>query len=303
MITMSCASHTPAYIGRFAPSPSGPLHFGSLLAALGSYLVAKSQGGQWRVRMEDLDPPREMPGAADLILRTLEAYGLEWDGEVVYQSRRHDRYQAVLDDLHARGLTYFCHCTRAQIQAAGGLYPGTCRTAGLGSQGAAVRLWQEHPVFAFEDALHGEIRVDDALAAEDFILKRRDGLFAYNLAVVIDDADSGITQVVRGADLIEPTVRQIRLYQALGRPEPGWLHLPLALGAPGMKLSKQNHAPALPLAEPAPQIWQALVFLGQCPPPELKHQHKPLLAWAIRHWQTDLVPRQQGILWQNREIR
>lgn len=291
-----------SYIGRFAPSPSGPLHFGSLLAALGSYLVARSQGGRWLVRMEDLDPPREMPGAADLILRTLEAYGLEWDGEVIYQSHRHDRYQAVLDELHARGLTYYCHCTRAQIQAAGGLYPGTCRTAGLGPQGAAVRLWQHQPVDHFVDALHGEIRVDERLAAEDFILKRRDGLFAYNLAVVIDDADSGITQVVRGADLIEPTVRQISLYQALGRPVPDWLHLPLALGAPGMKLSKQNHAPALPLDAPGPQIWWALSFLGQCPPEELKHQHKPLLDWAIRHWQLARVPRQQGILWENREI-
>lgn len=293
------SNHTSPYIGRFAPSPSGPLHFGSLIAALGSYLVARSQGGRWLVRMEDLDPPREMPGAADDILRTLEHYGLEWDGEVRYQSRRHDRYQAVLDDLHARGLTYFCHCTRAQIQATGGLYPGTCRTLALPPQGAAVRLWQRHPTSRFHDELHGEIRVDPRLATEDFLLKRRDGLFAYNLAVVVDDADSGITQVVRGADLIDPTVRQISLYQALGLPVPGWLHLPLALGAPGMKLSKQNHAPALPLHAPAETLWLALTFLGQNPPEALRHQHKPLLTWAVTHWQLDKVPLSQGILWQN----
>lgn len=299
---MSMTSN-PAYVGRFAPSPSGPLHFGSLIAALGSYLQARAQGGRWLLRIEDLDPPREMPGAADDILRTLELYGLHWDGEVVYQSRRHDRYQAVLDAFYRSGQAYHCHCTRAMIQAAGGFYPGTCRRLDLPAAGSSVRLHVHTPVYHFQDRLHGEVWVPRELAEEDFILKRRDGLYAYNLAVVVDDADAGVTEVVRGADLIEPTVRQIALYRELGSPEPDWVHLPLAVEANGNKLSKQNHAPALDKQRVAETLWRALHFLGQAPPAELQQQHRLLLDWAMTHWNLDKVPRQQHILWREIESR
>jgi glutamyl-Q tRNA(Asp) synthetase len=279
------------YIGRFAPSPSGPLHFGSLIAALGSYLRASACRGQWRVRIEDLDPPREVPGAADDILRTLEVFGLHWDGDVVYQSRRHGRYQEVLDDWAARGLTYYCHCPRRRIAETGGFYDGHCRRLKLGADGAAVRLRMARPVYGFEDCLQGRITVPAALAEEDFIVRRRDGLYAYNLSVVIDDWDAGVTEVVRGADLLEPTVRQIALYHLLGAPEPGWLHLPLATYG-GHKLSKQNHAPALDKHRPGRALWQALAFLGQHPPTALFGAGATeLLAWARSHWCLEQVPK------------
>ena len=163
------------YIGRFAPSPSGPLHFGSLIAAVGSYLRARAQQGRWLVRIEDIDPPREQPGAAAQILRTLEHFGLHWDDEVIYQSQRHERYQAILDELYQQGKTYHCHCTRAQIQAAGGFYPGTCRDKQYPALNAAVRLRVDAPCLSFHDQLLGLIEVEPRLASEDFILKRRDG--------------------------------------------------------------------------------------------------------------------------------
>ncbi|MBL1378979.1 tRNA glutamyl-Q(34) synthetase GluQRS [Zobellella iuensis] len=279
------------YIGRFAPSPSGPLHFGSLIAALGSYLQAKANRGLWLVRIEDLDPPREIPGAADDILRTLDAFGLHWDGPLVYQSRRHAHYQAVLDDWSGRGFSYHCHCTRRAIADAGGFYNGHCRDLALPAAGAAVRLRLERPVYGFEDRLQGAVQVPRALAEEDFIVHRRDGLYAYNLAVVIDDRDAGVTEVVRGADLLEPTVRQIALYRLLGAPEPGWLHLPLAVRA-GHKLSKQNHAPALAVRQAGQLLWLALDFLGQQPPPALQQADcGELLAWAQQHWRLELVPK------------
>ena len=251
------------YIGRFAPSPSGELHFGSLIAALGSYLQARAQQGQWLVRIEDIDPPREVPGAADAILRQLEHYGLHWDGEVLWQSQRHDAYRERLAWLKAQGLCYYCTCTRARIHSVGGSYDGHCRDLGLGAENAALRLRQTRPVLGFYDRLRGDITTDERLAREDFIIHRRDGLFAYNLAVVVDDHFQGITEIVRGADLIEPTVRQISLYQHFGWRVPDYVHLPLALNRDGNKLSKQNHAPALPTGDPRPEIVRALQFLRQ----------------------------------------
>lgn len=251
------------YIGRFAPSPSGELHFGSLIAALGSYLQARAQQGRWLVRIEDIDPPREVPGAADAILRQLEHYGLYWDGEVLWQSQRHDAYRERLAWLKAQGLCYYCTCTRARIHSVGGVYDGHCRDLGLGAENAALRLRQTRPVLGFYDRLRGEIATDEGLAREDFIIHRRDGLFAYNLAVVVDDHFQGVTEIVRGADLIEPTVRQISLYQHFGWQPPEYIHLPLALNAEGNKLSKQNHAPALPEGDPRPEIVRALQFLKQ----------------------------------------
>ena len=221
------------YIGRFAPSPSGELHFDSLIAALGSYLQARAQQGRWLVRIEDIDPPREVPGAADAILRQLEHYGLHWDGEVLWQSQRHDAYRERLAWLKAQGLCYYCTCTRARIHSVGGVYDGHCRDLGLGAENAALRLRQTRPVLGFYDRLRGEIATDEGLAREDFIIHRRDGLFAYNLAVVVDDHFQGVTEIVRGADLIEPTVRQISLYQHFGWQPPEYIHLPLALNAEG----------------------------------------------------------------------
>ncbi|UNP89092.1 tRNA glutamyl-Q(34) synthetase GluQRS [Aeromonas encheleia] len=284
------------YVGRFAPSPSGPLHFGSLVAALGSFLQARAQRGRWLVRIEDIDPPREMVGASELILHTLEAHGLHWDGGVIYQSRRHARYDEIIERLYRAGDLYWCRCTRREIMAGGGLYGGHCRELRLAPAGCAARLRQRRPVYHFDDALQGRIAVPAALAEEDFIVRRRDGLYAYNLAVVVDDMDSGISEIVRGADLLEPTVRQIALYQTLGAGVPDWVHLPLAVLADGNKLSKQNHAPALSLDEVRPALWQALAFLGQCPPPELRScSIEEIIGWGIEHWQLELVPRQPKI--------
>lgn len=283
---------TSSYIGRFAPSPSGDLHFGSLIAALGSYLHARSQGGQWLVRIDDLDPPREVAGSADRILATLEQYGLEWDGEVVWQSTRHEAYRETLDWLHRQGKSYYCTCTRQRITQLGGTYDGHCRLAGHGPENAAIRLVQTLPVSRFTDELQGEFIADAALAEEDFIIRRRDGLFAYNLAVVIDDHFQGVNHIVRGADLIAPTVRQLSLYRHLGLPAPSYVHLPLAVNANGDKLSKQNHAPALPGGDPRPLLVQTLLFLGQSLPECWQDLSLPLLLrWAVAHWSLEKVPR------------
>lgn len=283
------------YTGRFAPSPSGDLHFGSLIAALGSYLHARSQNGKWLVRIDDIDPPREIPGSADRILATLERYGLEWDGEVVWQSRRHDAYRAVLDDLFQQQKSYYCTCTRQRIAQTGGTYDGHCRDLNLSPQNAAIRLRQTLPVYGFDDDFQGHLQASARLAEEDFIIRRRDGLFAYNLAVVVDDHFQGVNHIVRGADLIEPTVRQISLYQHLGYPQPGYLHLPLALNEHGDKLSKQNHAPALPEGDPRPVIVNALKFLGQTLPENWQDHTLPLLLrWATTHWTPSQIPRQRA---------
>jgi glutamyl-Q tRNA(Asp) synthetase len=280
------------YIGRFAPSPSGELHFGSLVAALGSYLRARRCGGRWLVRIEDIDPPREVPGAAARILAQLEQYGLLWDGDVLYQSDRHDAYRAVLDQLIARGQAYYCTCTRSRIQSLGGFYDGHCRLLHRGPENAALRLHQTAPVYGFEDGLRGWLAADARMAEEDFIIHRRDGLFAYNLAVVVDDHHQGVTEIVRGADLIEPTVRQMALYQQLGWQPPHYIHLPLAVNAQGDKLSKQNHAPPLPPGDPRPTLVAALAFLHQPVPAGWQDLRLPqLLAQAVAQWQVaDIVP-------------
>lgn len=284
------------YIGRFAPSPSGELHFGSLIAALGSYLQARAQQGTWRVRIEDIDPPREVPGAADTILRQLDHYGLHWDGEVLWQSQRHEAYREVLNDLRQRGLSYYCTCTRARIQSIGGVYDGHCRLRNNGPENAALRLWQHQPVLHFHDRLRGDLYADEALAREDFIIHRRDGLFAYNLAVVVDDNFQGVTEIVRGADLIAPTVRQISLYQQLGWQPPDYVHLPLALNSDGNKLSKQNHAPPLPEGDPRPVLIRALQFLNQ--DVTSNWQDLPtaaLLQHAVENWDLSRVPERAEI--------
>lgn len=289
-------TNTNQYVGRFAPSPSGPLHFGSLIAALGSYLQAKSQQGKWIVRIEDLDPPREMLGAADDILRTLEAFGFMWDGDIMYQSLRHDAYHAQIEHWLAQGHAYYCKCSRKNIKQAGGFYPGTCRTLNQRHSNGAVRLQVDTPITHFDDLLHGVIELPLALANEDFIIRRRDGLFAYNLAVVLDDIEQGITEVVRGADLIKPTGHQISLYHQLGHPNVRYLHLPLAITDNGNKLSKQNHAPAIDKHNPRPALMAALRFLGFSPPTELVVESvEQILQWGITHWQLNTLPKTTAI--------
>ncbi|WP_325891629.1 tRNA glutamyl-Q(34) synthetase GluQRS [Grimontia sp. NTOU-MAR1] len=285
------------YVGRFAPSPSGPLHFGSLVAALGSYLQAKAHQGKWLVRIEDIDPPREVAGAVDAILKTLDAYGLHWDDGILYQHDRYDAYQAQIERWLTNGDAYFCQCTRRQIKDAGGIYPGTCRHRTLDAEGSAVRVCIDNPVTEFVDVKHGVMQLDPAMAAEDFIIKRRDGLYAYNLAVVMDDIHQGITEVVRGADLIEPTGRQVSLYQKLGAPQVSYLHLPLALNADGNKLSKQNHAPAIDNANPSPALEAAFTFLGHPVPAELQGAPvQKLLLWGVKNWQINKLPNETEVI-------
>ncbi len=282
------------YIGRFAPSPSGPLHFGSLVAALGSYFQAKSLSGQWLVRIEDLDPPREMPGADSLILSALEAYGLNWDGEVVYQSQRHHIYEQQINEWLLSGQAYLCQCTRKQIKSAGNYYLGTCRDKALANASeCSVRFKVDNPVKSFIDLKHGEITIPEALSKEDFIIKRRDGLYAYNLAVVLDDIEQGVTEVVRGADLIEPTGRQISLYQALGQNPVRYLHLPLAMDTNGNKLSKQNHATAIDTRNPKPALLKAMEFLGFKISPTMNDASiDEIILWGTNNWRIEQLPTQ-----------
>jgi len=253
------------YIGRFAPSPTGPLHFGSLVAAVASWLDARAAGGRWLVRIEDLDRPRCVPGAADDILRTLERLGLDWDGEVVYQSKRHSLYGVALQRFQGR--TYWCNCSRREIAdsslglAMDGahIYPGTCRTAALRS-GRARRIRVATEI-RLRDRVQGEHVQDLEHDVGDFVLYRADGMYAYQLAVVVDDAAQGVTDVVRGADLLDSTPRQIYLQQLLGLPTPRYLHVPAAVNDAGEKLSKQTGAG--PIAPTWASVSAALDFLGQ----------------------------------------
>lgn len=291
------------YRGRFAPSPSGPLHFGSLICALGSYLDARAQGGEWWVRIDDLDPPRVAPGAVDAILRALEAYGLTWDGSVQYQSRRSAAYEAALETLRRRGVAYACGCTRREIADSNvgrtdvAIYPGTCR-AGLAPHKAA-RAWRVDTRGArvhFEDRLQGRIEQDLEYAAGDFIVQRADGWFAYQLAAVVDDAELGITDIVRGADLIDSTLRQVYLRRLLDLPTPRYLHLPVAVNALGEKLSKQTLAPPLDMTFPQSTLIQALAFLQHAPPLALREVAVPeILSWAIAHWSPADLPQARTI--------
>lgn len=258
------------YVGRFAPSPTGPLHFGSLVAALASYMEAKAAKGKWLLRMEDLDAPRAQPGAADEILRALERLGLYWDGPVLRQSARQARYRAVADDLAARGFAYPCACTRRELEdsalAIDGarIYPGTCRH-GLpaGKQGRALRLRTHDAPIGFFDRVQGWIEQRVEREVGDFVLRRADGVFAYQLAVVVDDLDQGVTDVVRGADLLDSTARQIHLQRLLGARAPGYAHVPVAVNAAGEKLSKQTGARPVDLSDPARELARARRFLGQ----------------------------------------
>ena len=258
------------YVGRFAPSPTGPLHFGSLVAALASYRAARSAKGKWQLRLDDLDQPRAQPGAADGILRALERLGFDWDGPVLVQSSRLERYRAVLDELVRRGLAYPCSCTRKELEdsalAIDGarIYPGTCRH-GLapGKAARALRLRTHGAPIGFADAIQGWIEQRVEKEVGDFVLRRADGIIAYQLAIVVDDLDQGVTHVVRGADLLDSTARQIHLQRLLGARTPRYAHVPVALNGSGEKLSKQTGARPLDLSDPKAELARARRFLGQ----------------------------------------
>jgi glutamyl-Q tRNA(Asp) synthetase len=290
------SSH-PVYIGRFAPSPTGPLHFGSLIAAVASYADARSAGGRWLVRIEDIDPPREQAGAAAQILHTLERYGFEWDGPVRYQSERGGAYQDAFDRLQRANRSFPCACSRLELRKSesgvGGerVYPGNCRD-GL-APGRRPRSWRlrvgDEPI-AFTDRVQG--RQSQVLARDvgDFVIRRADGQWAYQLAVVVDDADQRITDVVRGADLLASTPRQIWLQRQLGLPTPRYAHVPVAADAKGEKLSKQTRAP--PLREERPELALAAAwrFLDQCAPlPELAGARE-FWRWALENWNAKRIP-------------
>ena len=293
-------------IGRFAPSPTGPLHLGSLVAAVGSYLFARQAGGLWLMRMEDLDTPRVVHGMADDILRTLEALGFNWDGEVVRQSSRTAAYEAALAELTRIGMVYPCGCSRAEIARIGSAphgredelrYPGFCRNglpAGKSPRAIRVRVADE-PV-TFKDGVMGEVSENLGESCGDFVVKRADGPFAYQLAVVVDDGEAGVTQVVRGSDLLLSTPRQIHLQRLLGYAVPGYFHLPLVTGPNGAKLSKRENAVSIASGrnlqhEGGALLVAALCFLGQEPPVSLARAScREILAWGVARFDFRLIP-------------
>ncbi|MDH2916857.1 MAG: tRNA glutamyl-Q(34) synthetase GluQRS [Gallionella sp.] len=315
----------PTYRGRFAPSPTGPLHFGSLVAAVGSYLDAKHHHGTWLVRMEDLDTPRCVPDAADDILLTLKAFGLHSDEPVIYQSQRTAAYEETLRQMQASGAVYPCCCTRKEIADSamhgieGFVYPGTCRNikihphpsplpAGEGTTAVRVPAWRVHTdipprqsglcrnddltsmggIIEFDDALQGHITQHLESEIGDFVVKRADGLFAYQLAVVVDDAAQGITHVVRGADLLNSTPRQIHLQRLLGLDTPAYMHLPVAVNEAGEKLSKQTLAAPVDVSQPVATLLRVLDFLQQQPPADLANSDmRAVLDWAVQHWRSE----------------
>lgn len=301
---MSLVTQPTTYIGRFAPSPTGPLHFGSLVAAVGSYLDAVTANGRWLLRIEDVDSPRSVPGMVERQINALATYGFVWNGEVLHQSSRSAYYQTALESLISAGRAYPCTCTRSQIASAPGVragvdgyvYPGTCAhwTPGdLVPEGAAWRFRVPQGVTSFKDRICGDQQQDLQHDVGDFPLRRADGCFTYQLAVVVDDLAQGVTDIVRGEDLLDSTPRQIALIHALGGVVPTYAHLPVVKNAEGEKLSKQTRAEAIPLvheADRVAQLWQALVFLRQSPPLTLKTAEQSFLwAWAKAHWNINLL--------------
>ncbi|MDX5364566.1 MAG: tRNA glutamyl-Q(34) synthetase GluQRS [Pseudazoarcus pumilus] len=290
------------YTGRFAPSPTGPLHFGSLVAAAASWFDARARGGRWLLRIDDVDTPRCVPGAAEDILLTLQRFGLQWDGEPVWQSRRTEAYRAAFEQLRAAGHIFPCACSRKELAdsalAPDGsrIYPGTCRS-GL-PPGRAAHAWRVrvgNAVVRFDDDLQGRQREDMARAVGDFVILRADGLFAYQLAAVVDDAEAGITDIVRGADLLASTARQLHLQRLLDLPQPRYAHVPVALSAAGEKLSKQTLARAIDDVAPSLALHAALDFLGQQPPSGLACAPlAEVLEWGIAHWRIGAVARTTG---------
>jgi glutamyl-Q tRNA(Asp) synthetase len=281
------------YKGRFAPSPTGKVHFGTLTAAVGSYLQAKKNNGDWIIRMEDVDVTRKVKGSDSEILKTLELFGFEWQGEVIYQSMRTEYYQNALEQLKELSLVFPCVCSRKQLAAIrSDIYPGTCRIRTLPENNDhALRLLTTDAIIEFDDVVMGKQSQDIARQCGDFVIKRRDGLFAYQLAVVVDDYLQGITEVVRGADLLESTARQIYLQRLLGYPTPGYCHLPLAVDADGSKISKSEGAAKVEIKNKEKLIYEVLAFLGQNPPADLFRSNISYIwKWAVENWDISLVP-------------
>jgi len=288
------------YIGRFAPSPTGPLHFGSLLAAAASYLQAISENGRWILRIEDIDPPREQRGAADAIVSALEKYGFEWDGAVRYQSHNTPRHREAVARLIDAGQAYRCGCSRQALAQAprgpmGPVYPGTCRT-GTRSRRTAVRVRTDNVAVGFQDVVQGPQAMRLEAESGDFVIERRDRLVAYHLAVVIDDFEQGISQIVRGVDLLDSTPRQIHLQRLLGYPTPGYAHIPVAVNSSGQKLSKMTGAGALPLDRAGPTLFAALRALEQGPPDKLAAAGVATIwEWAAEHWTLDPLTNKRNV--------
>ena len=286
-------------IGRFAPTPSGPLHFGSLVTALASYCHAKSQQGQWLIRIEDVDTPRVVDGSLDLILNDLEAFGFEWDGEIIYQSDAFERYEAGLQQLLKQGHAYACECSRRSLRAAkvktgplGMIYPGTCRNKRLNQENHSIRINTESTdLLSYQDQLFGQVGINIPEQSGDFVIRRADGIYAYHLAVVLDDERQNINQVVRGADLLEATCLHLYLQQLLGFTPPEYLHIPLVRNSNGDKLSKQTGATALDTSQAASLLVSALRILGQPVEPGLDQgTASEIVAQAVRTWDYQRIP-------------
>ncbi|MCW9016157.1 MAG: tRNA glutamyl-Q(34) synthetase GluQRS [Kangiellaceae bacterium] len=296
-------------MGRFAPTPSGPLHFGSLVAALASYLVAKQRNGKWLIRVEDIDPPREVPGAAKSIIETLEAFGFEWDGEITYQSKRNGLYQKALEELHYKGKIYLCHCSRKQVQLRNnGIYDGYCRTQNSAlNQSKLFDLTQLNETairakFAagfelFHDHILGQCQFESEADKQDFILFRRDSLFAYQLAVVVDDIEQQVNHVVRGADILDSTPRQNFLYHCFDKPTPEYYHLPLVIDESGQKFSKSKLYPAINSSDASSYLVKALIHLGQKVESDLQSgTPQEILKYAVNNWSLGLVGKEAKLL-------
>lgn len=287
--------NSPSYIGRFAPSPTGPLHLGSLLAALASYLDAKANDGLWLLRIEDIDPPREQPGASDLIIEALSAHGLVHDGNIHWQSANSERYLDRLTQLKQDGLLFPCRCSRQQLNQQQGIHQGRCshQNIDFSEAGWAWRLDMSQTNYdqRFIDTIQGCIQQNLYHQVGDVVLRRKDGLFAYQLAVVVDDIDQGVSDIVRGVDLIDSSLRQIYLHHCLGQSPRQYKHLPLILNDQGQKLSKQNHAPKLNLESASANLFYCLRLLNQQPPAKLHHlPPSELLHWGTQNWNPDAIP-------------
>ena len=287
-------------MGRFAPSPTGPLHFGSLLAAVASYLQARSKSGKWLVRIEDIDPPREQPDSVKQILSALEAYGFQWDDEVSLQSTNHAAQDAAAGSLLGQGLAYRCGCSRRDLASErqgklGTIYPGNCRGGFRGDE-YSIRVRTGGEPVGFDDRLQGPQSQSLESESGDFIIVRRDGLIAYQLAVVVDDNLQGITEVVRGIDLMDSTPRQIWLQRLLGFPTPAYMHIPVAVNSAGQKLSKSTGADGIPVAEPRPTLLAALEALGQIPAGQLDGSALPdIWEWAVENWDPEVLKRRRRV--------
>ncbi len=294
-MSSQAASHT--YIGRFAPSPTGPLHLGSLYTALASYLDARSQQGQWLLRIDDLDHFRIIPEATDQILTVLDRLGLHWDGEVYYQSHHIDHYQAIIDQLTEQDWIYPCTCSRKKLAATGTVYPGTCRQKIHSDDSPfALRIKTNSQNIRFHDRLQGDIQQNLMQSCGDFIIRRKDGVIAYQLAVVIDEYQQNISHIVRGLDLLDSTPRQIYLQQCLKLPQPDYMHIPVIVDADGVKLSKQTHAEAISADQQGETLWRLLDLLQQQPPKSLQQADSTeILQWGIDHWQPEKLKKIRAI--------